>query len=186
MARKKKIVDLDRDNGVAPGLVAKTKKRLVIAGGRSHPALTAAVAEALGTEIAPTEHRTFASGEILTRRERAMLGGDQARSELGGDVAGQFRMGAARRDDQPLLRLHDETGSDVVPLSVSRLVLARHRPLSVRTGTWPRLPPRPCPVGSSRPTPRRCAEGRRSWPAHRRGHPCGRRRLRRSSHLLPA
>lgn len=33
MARKKKIVDLDRDNGVAPGLVAKTKKRLVIAGG---------------------------------------------------------------------------------------------------------------------------------------------------------
>ena len=50
MARKKKTVDLDRDNGVAPGIIAKTKKRLVVAGGRSHPALTAAVAEALGTE----------------------------------------------------------------------------------------------------------------------------------------
>ena len=69
MARKKKTVDLDRDNGVAPGIIAKTKKRLVVAGGRSHPELTAAVAEALGTEIAPIEHRTFASGEIYARYE---------------------------------------------------------------------------------------------------------------------
>ena len=70
MARKKKTVDLDRDNGIAPGLVAKTKKRLVVAGGRSHPALTAAVAASLGTEVVPTEHRTFASGEIYAAVRR--------------------------------------------------------------------------------------------------------------------
>ena len=48
MARKKKTVDLDRENDIAPGLVAKTKKRLVVAGGRSHPALSAEVAAVLG------------------------------------------------------------------------------------------------------------------------------------------
>ena len=39
MARKKKTVELDREHDIAPGLVAKTKKRLVVAAGRSHPAL---------------------------------------------------------------------------------------------------------------------------------------------------
>src|SRR4051794_22692144 len=76
MGRKKKIVDLDRDNGIAPGLEVKTKKRLVVAGGRSHPALNAAVAEALGMELAPTEHRTFASGEIYARFEVSIRGCD--------------------------------------------------------------------------------------------------------------
>ena len=76
MARKRKTVDLDRDNDIAPGLVAKTKKRLVVAGGRSHPALSADVAEAIGTELVPTEYRTFASGEILTRFEVSIRGCD--------------------------------------------------------------------------------------------------------------
>ncbi|QTV79911.1 ribose-phosphate diphosphokinase [Microbacterium sp. NIBRBAC000506063] len=76
MARKKKTVELDKDNGIAPGLVAKTKKRLVVAGGRSHPQLVAAVAEAIGTELAPTEHRTFASGEIYARFEVSIRGCD--------------------------------------------------------------------------------------------------------------
>ena len=75
MARKKKT-DLDRDNGIAPGLVAKTKKRLVVGTGRSHPALAADVAAALGTELVPTEYRTFASGEILTRFEVSIRGCD--------------------------------------------------------------------------------------------------------------
>jgi ribose-phosphate pyrophosphokinase len=76
MGRKKKTVDLDRDNGIAPGLVAKTKKRLVVATGRSHPELAAQVAAQLGTELAPTEHRTFASGEIYTRFEVSIRGCD--------------------------------------------------------------------------------------------------------------
>lgn len=76
MARKEKTVDLDRERGIAPGLVAKTKKRLVVATGRSHPELAAEVARALGTEIVPTEYRTFASGEILTRFEVSIRGCD--------------------------------------------------------------------------------------------------------------
>jgi len=76
MARKKKTVELDRENDIAPGLVAKTKKRLVVGTGRSHPALAAAVTESLGTELVPTEYRTFASGEILTRFEVSIRGCD--------------------------------------------------------------------------------------------------------------
>ncbi|MCC4906760.1 ribose-phosphate diphosphokinase [Microbacterium sp. cx-55] len=76
MARKDKTVDLDRERGIAPGLVAKTKKRLVIASGRSHPELATDVASALGTEGVPTEYRTFASGEILTRFEVSIRGCD--------------------------------------------------------------------------------------------------------------
>jgi ribose-phosphate pyrophosphokinase len=73
---KKRTVDLDRENGIAPGLVAKTKKRLVVAAGRSHVDLAHEVARHLGTELAPTEHRTFASGEIYTRFEVSIRGCD--------------------------------------------------------------------------------------------------------------
>lgn len=76
MARKTKTVDLDRDNDIAPGIVAKTKKRLVVASGRSHQTLAAEVATALGTQLVPTEYRTFASGEILTRFEVSIRGCD--------------------------------------------------------------------------------------------------------------
>ncbi|MCD5346525.1 ribose-phosphate diphosphokinase [Agromyces sp. H3Y2-19a] len=76
MGRKKKVVDLDRENNIAPGLQAKTKKRLVVVSGRSDPALAAQVAATLGTELAPTEHRTFASGEIYTRFEVSVRGCD--------------------------------------------------------------------------------------------------------------
>lgn len=76
MSRKEKTIDLDRERAVAPGLVARTKKRLVVAGGRSHLGLAAEVATALGTELVPTEYRTFASGEILTRFEVSIRGCD--------------------------------------------------------------------------------------------------------------
>src|SRR6187551_639877 len=76
MARKNKTVDLDREHDIAPGLVAKTKKRLVVAEGRSHPTLAADVASSLGTQLVPTEYRTFASGEILTRFEVSIRGCD--------------------------------------------------------------------------------------------------------------
>ncbi|WP_279239265.1 ribose-phosphate diphosphokinase [Humibacter sp. RRB41] len=76
MGRKDKTVDLDRERGIAPGIVAKTKKRLVVASGRSHMALAIEVASSLGTELVPTEYRTFASGEILTRFEVSIRGCD--------------------------------------------------------------------------------------------------------------
>lgn len=76
MARKKRTVDLDRELEVAPGIETKTRKRLVVVAGRSHEALAAEVAAALGTELAPTEHRTFASGEIYTRSEVSVRGCD--------------------------------------------------------------------------------------------------------------
>ncbi|GAA1470533.1 ribose-phosphate diphosphokinase [Microbacterium thalassium] len=76
MGRKNKKVDLDQANDIAPGLVAKTKKRLVVAAGRSHPGLAAEVAAELGTQLVPTEYRTFASGEILTRFQVSIRGCD--------------------------------------------------------------------------------------------------------------
>ena len=76
MGRKQKTVDLDRSQDIAPGLIAKTKKRLVVASGRSHAHLATEVATALGTELVPTEYRTFASGEILTRFEVSIRGCD--------------------------------------------------------------------------------------------------------------
>ena len=76
MARKNKTVDLDRAKDIAPGVVAKTKKRLVVASGRSHLALAREVVSHIGTELVPTEYRTFASGEILTRFEVSIRGCD--------------------------------------------------------------------------------------------------------------
>src|ERR671910_3735903 len=55
-------------------IVTRTKKKLVIVSGRSHPALAAQVAKALDSEVLPTEHRTFASGEIYTRFSESVRG----------------------------------------------------------------------------------------------------------------
>ncbi|MFB8386363.1 ribose-phosphate diphosphokinase [Microbacterium sp. NPDC055910] len=76
MGRKNKTADRDHSGDTTPGLVAKTKKRLVVAAGRSHPELAGDVAQGLGTKLVPTEHRTFASGEILTRFEVSIRGCD--------------------------------------------------------------------------------------------------------------
>lgn len=76
MASKSRTVDLDIDRGIAPGKEQKTRKRMVVVTGRSHPELAADVAECLGINLAPTEHRTFASGEIYTRFSVSMRGTD--------------------------------------------------------------------------------------------------------------
>ena len=76
MARKKKMVDLDRDHDIAPGLELKTRKRLVVVSGTAHPDLAQAVCESIGTQLAPTEHRVFASGEIYVRPEVSVRGCD--------------------------------------------------------------------------------------------------------------
>lgn len=92
MGQKKKTVALDRDNGVAPGIIAKTKKRLVVAGGRSHPELTQAVADGLGTQAAPVEHRTFASGEIYSRFEVSIRGCDLFLIQTFGEPVNEWLM----------------------------------------------------------------------------------------------
>ena len=53
-----------------------TEKNLMVFSGRANPELAQAVAEGLGTQLVPTEHRTFASGEILTRFEVSIRGCD--------------------------------------------------------------------------------------------------------------
>lgn len=73
---KSKTIDLDRENDIAPGIELKTRKRLVVVSGRSHPALAQAVADEIGTELAPIELRTFASGEIYARPEVSVRGCD--------------------------------------------------------------------------------------------------------------
>ena len=88
----KKKTNLDRAKGTAPSLVAKTKKRLVVASGRSHPALAAAVAESLGTELAPTEHRTFASGEIYSRFDVSIRGCDLFLIQTFGEPVNEWLM----------------------------------------------------------------------------------------------
>src|SRR5690606_6721058 len=73
---KNKTVDLDLARGIAPGKEQKTRKRMVVVTGRSHPELAADVARHPGIELAPTEHRTFASGEMYTRFSVSMRGTD--------------------------------------------------------------------------------------------------------------
>lgn len=73
---KMKTIDLDRANDIAPGIELKTRKRLVVVSGRSHPALAQAVCDEIGTELAPIELRTFASGEIYARPEVSVRGCD--------------------------------------------------------------------------------------------------------------
>ncbi|MFM6974143.1 MAG: ribose-phosphate diphosphokinase [Agromyces sp.] len=73
---KTKTIDLDRDHDIAPGIEVKTRKRLVVVSGRSHPELAEAVCAELGTQLAPIELRTFASGEIYARPEVSVRGCD--------------------------------------------------------------------------------------------------------------
>jgi len=88
----KKKTNLDRAKGLAPSLVTKTKKRLVVAGGRSHPELATAVASCLGTELAPTEHRTFASGEIYSRFDVSIRGCDLFLIQTFGEPVNEWLM----------------------------------------------------------------------------------------------
>ena len=55
---------------------ATTEKNLVLVSGRAHPALAEAVAAELGTELVPTETRTFANGEIYARYGESVRGCD--------------------------------------------------------------------------------------------------------------
>jgi len=55
---------------------ATTKKHLVLVSGRAHLELAEQVAREIGTELVPTEARTFANGEIYARYGDSVRGSD--------------------------------------------------------------------------------------------------------------
>ncbi len=57
-------------------ITATGEKRLVLASGRAHPTLAAQIAEELGSDLVPTEARTFANGEIYARFGDSIRGCD--------------------------------------------------------------------------------------------------------------
>ena len=58
------------------GIEATGQKKLMLFSGRAHPELAGAVAEELGVELAPTQARDFANGEIYVRFEESVRGSD--------------------------------------------------------------------------------------------------------------
>ncbi len=58
------------------GIETTGSKRLVLVSGRAHPALAAEIADELGSELVPTDARTFANGEIYARYDESVRGCD--------------------------------------------------------------------------------------------------------------
>ncbi|MBR7831998.1 ribose-phosphate diphosphokinase [Actinospica durhamensis] len=58
------------------GIEAAGQKKLMLFSGRAHPELAEAVARELGVELAPTQARDFANGEIYVRFEESVRGSD--------------------------------------------------------------------------------------------------------------
>jgi ribose-phosphate pyrophosphokinase len=58
------------------GIKANGQKRLVLISGRAHPALAEDIARELGSELVPTDSRTFANGEIYARFDESVRGSD--------------------------------------------------------------------------------------------------------------
>lgn len=58
------------------GITTTGQKRLVLISGRAHPQLAQEIAESLGSELVPTDARTFANGEIYARFDESVRGSD--------------------------------------------------------------------------------------------------------------
>ncbi|WP_308465487.1 ribose-phosphate diphosphokinase [Rathayibacter soli] len=58
------------------GIKAMGQKRLVLISGRAYPELAQAIADELGSELVPTDSRTFANGEIYARFDESVRGSD--------------------------------------------------------------------------------------------------------------
>ncbi|MCX7521798.1 ribose-phosphate diphosphokinase [Microbacterium sp. STN6] len=58
------------------GIKATGQKRLVLISGRAHPELAERIAAELGSELVPTDARTFANGEIYARFDESVRGCD--------------------------------------------------------------------------------------------------------------
>ena len=57
-------------------IVAKNRKHLVLATGRSHPELASSVAAEMGADLMDVDIRTFANGEIYARFQGSVRGAD--------------------------------------------------------------------------------------------------------------
>ena len=58
------------------GIETTGSKRHVLVSGRAHPQLAEKIAEELGTELMPTDARTFANGELYARFDESVRGTD--------------------------------------------------------------------------------------------------------------
>jgi len=58
------------------GIRTSGSKRLVLVSGRAHPALAEQIAAELGSDLVPTDSRTFANGEIYARYGESVRGAD--------------------------------------------------------------------------------------------------------------
>ena len=58
------------------GIKISGEKRLVLVSGRAHPQLAEDIASELGSELVPTDARTFANGEIYARYDESVRGCD--------------------------------------------------------------------------------------------------------------
>ncbi|GAA1438781.1 ribose-phosphate diphosphokinase [Leifsonia poae] len=58
------------------GITTTGQKRLVLISGRAHPELAEHIASELGSELVPTDSRTFANGEIYARFDESVRGSD--------------------------------------------------------------------------------------------------------------
>ncbi len=58
------------------GIKSSGEKRLVLVSGRAHPQLAIDIAAELGSDLVPTDARTFANGEIYTRYDESVRGCD--------------------------------------------------------------------------------------------------------------
>lgn len=58
------------------GIKTSGEKRLVLISGRAHPQLALDIADELGSELVPTDARTFANGEIYARFDESVRGSD--------------------------------------------------------------------------------------------------------------
>ncbi|MET1018286.1 MAG: ribose-phosphate pyrophosphokinase-like domain-containing protein, partial [Leifsonia flava] len=58
------------------GINITGQKHLVLVSGRAHPQLAADIAAELGSELIPTDARTFANGEIYARFDESVRGCD--------------------------------------------------------------------------------------------------------------
>ncbi|GAA1060805.1 MULTISPECIES: ribose-phosphate diphosphokinase [Agromyces] len=58
------------------GIETTGSKRLVLVSGRAHPALAKHIAAELGSELVPTDARTFANGELYARYDESVRGSD--------------------------------------------------------------------------------------------------------------
>ena len=58
------------------GIKSSGVKRLVLVSGRAHPQLAVDIAAELGSELVPTDARTFANGELYARFDESVRGSD--------------------------------------------------------------------------------------------------------------